>query len=265
MSTNGYEFLEINIIGHIATITMCRSDKLNALNHQMIAELHRALDELSDNIQVRAVILTGTGRGFSSGADVTEMLDFQERSADNSAQMPKPGITDLGLHIRKMKQPIIAAINGIAAGAGLAIALACDIRLASEDARFTCAFVKRSFVPDSGTSYMLPSLVGIGTAMEMALTGNIYDSKWALQKGLVNSVVSSNRLLECANDLASNIADNPPICVSLIKPLMYLQQAHFCEVLDNEREANYIASSTQDSKEAILSFLEKRTPHYRGE
>ena len=79
MSTNGYEFLEINIIGHIATITMCRSDKLNALNHQMIAELHRALDELSDNIQVRAVILTGTGRGFSSGADVTEMLDFQER------------------------------------------------------------------------------------------------------------------------------------------------------------------------------------------
>lgn len=101
--------------------------------------------------------------------------------------------------------------------------------------------------------------------MEMALTGNIYDSKWALQKGLVNSVVSSNRLLECANDLALNIADNPPICVSLIKPLMYLQPAHFCEVLDNEREANYIASSTQDSKEAILSFLEKRTPHYRGE
>ena len=152
MSTNEYQVIEISIIGHIATITMCRPDKLNALNHQMTGELHSALDELSDNIQVRAVILTGAGKGFCSGADVTEMLNSPELNTSNGGHTANPGVTNLGLHIRKMKQPVIAAINGIAAGVGLTLALACDIRLASENARFTCAFVKRSFVPDSGTS-----------------------------------------------------------------------------------------------------------------
>ena len=261
MAVRRYELLKMERTGHTATITLNRPEKLNALSSQLTAEFHSALDELSDQDDIRVVVLTGAGRGFCSGADVNELL---EGSQAPSAAIPDSGITALSHHIRRTRQPVIAAVNGVAAGAGLAIALACDIRLASEEASFSCIFVKRSLVPDAGSSYTLPRLVGLGVAMEMALTGDIYDANWALQKGLVNRVVHPDKLMEEAMALASTIASNPPMCVRSIKGLIYDHDEDLRGILKKESDANILLGGSEDALEAVRSFLEKRQPVYKG-
>jgi 2-(1,2-epoxy-1,2-dihydrophenyl)acetyl-CoA isomerase len=256
-----YDMLKTERTGHIATITLSRPEKLNALNSRMTAELHAALDELSKENNVRVVILTGSGRGFCSGADVNELLEKPEAPSDN---IRESSLNALSYHIRRNQQPVIAAINGVAAGAGLAIALASDIRLASEEASFSCIFIKRSFVPDAGSSYTLQRLVGLGIAMEMALTGNIYDASWALEKGLVNRVVPADRLMEEAMELANIIASNPPLCVRSTREILYDNDEDLFGVLEKESASNIILGSSEDSIESVNSFLEKRPPVYRG-
>ncbi|MFH1560333.1 MAG: enoyl-CoA hydratase/isomerase family protein [Chloroflexota bacterium] len=264
MASHSYDLVKLGRTGHVTTVTLNRPEKLNALSHQLTAELHAALDELSDESDVRTLILTGAGRGFCSGADVNQQLESLEGRQAHSSPPQGPGITALGPHIRRISQPVIAAINGVAAGAGLAIALACDIRLASEEASFSCIFVRRSLVPDTGTSYTLPRLVGHGVAMEMALTGNIYDAQWALEKGLVNRVVPPDRLMEEAMTLANDIASNPPICVRSIKELLYEHDEELLDILPKESAANILAADSEDRLEAVRSFLEKRPPVYKG-
>ena len=261
MAVPRYELLKLERTGHIATITLNRPGKLNALNSQMTAEFHSALDELSDEDDIRVVVLTGAGRGFCSGADVNELL---EGSQATHVTIPETDTTALSSHIRRTRQPVIAAVNGVAAGAGLAIALASDIRLASEETSFSCIFVKRSLVPDAGSSYTLPRLVGLGVAMEMALTGNIYDASWALEKGLVNRVVPADKLMEEAMVLANSIASNPPICVRSIKELLYDHDKDLRGILQKEIDANILLGVSEDALEAVRSFLEKRQPVYRG-
>ena len=261
MTVPRYELLKLERADHIATITLNRPGKLNALNSQMTAEFHSALDTLSDEDDIRVVVLTGAGRGFCSGADVNELL---EGSQAPSVTIPETEITALSSHIRRTRQPVIAAVNGVAAGAGLAIALASDIRLASEETSFSCIFVKRSLVPDAGSSYTLPRLVGLGVAMEMALTGNIYDARWALEKGLVNKVVPADKLMEEAMALANNIASNPPICVRSIKELLYDHDKDLRGILKKESDANILLVGSEDALEAVRSFLEKRQPVYKG-
>ena len=261
MAVRRYELLKAERTGHIATITLDRPGKLNALNSQMTAEFHAVLDELSNEDDIRVVVLTGAGRGFCSGADVNELLEARQAP---STTIPWADITALSSHIRRNRQPVIAAVNGVAAGAGLAIALASDIRLASEEASFSCIFVKRSLVPDAGSSYTLPRLVGLGVAMEMALTGDIYDAHWALEKGLVNRVVPADKLMEEAMVLASNIAANPPMCVRSIKELLYEHDEDLQGILKMESDANILLGGSEDALEAIRSFLEKRQPVYKG-
>lgn len=263
MAVGSYELLKLDRDGHIATITLNRPEKLNALSPQLTAEFHAALDELSDERDIRAVMLTGAGRGFCSGADVNSLLDSPEERQE-SATSQGPGITELAPHLRRIPQPVIATVNGLAAGAGLAIALASDIRIASQAARFSCIFVKRSLVPDAGTSYTLPRLVGHGIAMEMALTGNIYDAQWALEKGLVNRVVPADKLMEEATALANDIASNPPICVRSIKELLNGHDEDLLDILQKESAADIYAADSEDRLEAIRSFLEKRQPVYKG-
>lgn len=259
MAVRNYELLKLKVTGHIAIITLNRPEKLNALNAQLVAELHSVLDELSIDDVIRVVVFTGAGSGFCSGADVTELL----ANSDGNSQ-PTNDITTLSYHIRQNRQPAIAAVNGIAAGAGLAIALGCDIRIAAEEARFSSIFVKRSFVPDCGTSYTLPRLVGLGVAMEMALSGNIYDARWALEKGLVNRVVPGTNLMTDTMILANDIALNPPICVRSTRDLIYEHYEDLQGVLERERVADIPASNSEDALEAINSFLEKRRPIFKG-
>ena len=254
----------LDTYGHIAVIRLNRPERLNAINNALSDDVHTVLDEIEKQADIRVVILTGEGRGFCAGADVNQMSDSLQGKTN-----PKPPrypyiVSSIAGHIRRISQPVIAAVNGVAAGGGLGIALACDVRIASDDARFSCVFVKRSLVPDTGTSYTIAKLSGIGIAMEMALTGNVYDSKWALDKGLLNKVVSRDQLLDECFLLAEEIASNPPIAIKSIKQLMYSHSPDMDPIYQQERDANAPASNSEDRREAVKSFLEKRKPVYNG-
>lgn len=265
-----YTLLTLEQSGHVATITLCRPEKLNALSSALTQELHAVLDETAGKFpEIRAVIVTGAGRGFCSGADVAAQAEAlsrprDEQASSGAASNPSSSIPELAPHIRRVPQPVIAAVNGVAAGAGLSIALASDIRIASEEARFSSIFVKRSLVPDTASSFTLAVIAGIGVAMEMALTGHVYDAAWALEKGLVSKVVSAGQLMDEARAVAEEIASNPPICVRSIKQLMYAHGANLSEVLPMESAANAPSSGTEDRREAVMSFMERRQPLYKG-
>ena len=226
VASNKYQFLSSERQGHLAVITFQREDKLNALSEEMTVELHRALDEVAEEFPgTRVLILTGAGRGFCSGADVGRLI---QRANDDSAspkserpETPVSSIMLLASHLRRIPQPVVAAVNGVAAGAGLSLALCSDVRIASEDARFSAIFVKRSLVPDTAASYTIAALAGQGVAAEMCLTGRVYDARWALEKGLVNKVVPAGDLMAEAETLADEIASNPPIAVRSTKALLY--------------------------------------------
>ena len=170
----------------------------------------------------------------------------------------------LAPHIREIPQPVIAAVNGVAAGAGLGIALSCDIRLASEAARFTSVFIKRSLVPDAGVSEILGSLLGSGIASEMAYTGRVYDAEWALAKGLVNNIFAADQLMIKANELAQEISANPPLAIKATKSLMNSHYPDLNKVIETEHQANEPLRGTADQTEAVQAFLEKRAPIFVG-
>ncbi|MDE2860702.1 MAG: enoyl-CoA hydratase-related protein [Chloroflexota bacterium] len=263
MTTNRHDHVRLEHAGRVARVTLDRPEKLNALTARMAADLHSVLDGVAADNSIRVVIVTGAGRGFCSGADVNELL---APDSEITAVQPGFGITDLSTRIRGIPQPVIAAVNGVAAGAGLAIALACDIRIASQEAGFSSIFVKRSLVPDAGASLMLPRLVGVAAATEMALTGNVYDSQWALEKGLVSRVVPADTLMQEASALAEQIADNPPLAVRATRSLLYDgDNDALAGAMRRESDANALLSATHDAREAVLAFLEKRSPVYRGE
>ena len=253
---------------HVAVITLNRPDRLNALNRQMAQELHDSFDALASEFpDVRVVVITGSGRGFCSGADVGDMPARMAEGGDRDPNNPDPGpsITmQLAPHIREIPQPVIAAVNGVAAGAGLGIALSCDIRLASEAARFTSVFIKRSLVPDAGVSEILGSLLGSGIASEMAYTGRVYDAEWALAKGLVNNIFAADQLMIKANELAQEISANPPLAIKATKSLMNSHYPDLNKVIETEHQANEPLRGTADQTEAVQAFLDKRAHNFVG-
>lgn len=266
-----YEFLRLERHDPIGIITLNRPDKLNAVNAQLAREVHAALDELGEAFpDVRVVILTGEGRGFCSGADVDSMA--QSMTADGSTAQTNrdpisqrlDSIVSLAPHIRRIPQPVIAAVNGVAAGGGLGMALASDIRIASESARFSAIFIKRSLVPDTATSYTIASIAGQGVASEMGLTGGVYDAPWAYQAGLVNYIVAPDQVMEKAHELANEIAANPPLAVKAAKQLLYSYGNDLERVLDAESLAVEPISGSDDRKEAVLAFVERRPPIFKG-
>jgi 2-(1,2-epoxy-1,2-dihydrophenyl)acetyl-CoA isomerase len=257
-----YETILYTIEEGALTITFNRPDVLNAFNSKMGAELLDALKKAERDPSVRAIVLTGAGRAFSSGEDL------KARQAE--------GITEFGstlrdrynpivLKLRNIEKPILASVNGVAAGAGCSLALACDMRIASEKAGFLEAFVRVGLVLDSGASFFLPRLVGLGKAAEMAFLGDMVGAEEALRLGLVNRVVPHEELEAATHELAARLAKSPTKAIGLMKRAMNRALAmDLVDLLEYEVYAQETAGSTDDHKEGMAAFLEKRQPNFTG-
>ena len=246
--------------GAVLTITLNRPDVLNALNRAMHAGLGAALAEAGDP-DVRAVVVTGAGRGFCVGQDLTEFREGAEDVADRLRSLYHPNV----LAIRALEKPVIAAVNGAAAGAGLSLACACDLRIAVETAGFVPAFINIGLVPDSGGSYFVHRLLGYARAFEWMASGRRVTAAEAHSWGLVSEVVEADALPARAAEVAAGFAALPTRGVGMTKRLFDAAAAATLEEqLELEAELQAAATRTEDFREGVAAFLEKRKPEFKG-
>ncbi len=244
----------------VVTVTLNRRDVLNALTAAMLADLTAALEAAADP-EVRAVVLTGAGRGFCVGQDLTE---FREAAGDIAERL-RTNYHPAVRAIRALEKPVIAAINGAAAGAGLSLACACDIRLAADSATFVPAFINIGLIPDSGGSFFIHRLLGYARAFEWMTSGRRLSAAEAHAWGLVSEVVEADALAERAAMLAGELAALPTRGIGLTKQLFdHAQTATLDEQLELEAELQSAATQTEDFREGVAAFLEKRDPHFEG-
>ena len=262
-----YETIIVEKTENIEIIRLNRPQTLNAWNHQMGLEVTEVLNDARGDRDVKVVILTGNGRGFSSGADMSSLANIAKDSMPKEGLVNSgPSIVSVALQMRRLEKPIIGAINGITAGGGFGIALACDIRIASDQAKFTQVFVRRGLVPDVGSTFFLPKLLGTEKALELIFTGDMIDAEKAVELGLVSRMVLHDELMNESMKLAGRIADGPPIAMGLAKRAVYLgySSSDLPAHLDFELSLNQLCFSTEDFKEGVASFLEKRPPKFQG-
>lgn len=244
------------------TIRLHRPERANAFNFEMIAALQAALEEAATNEQVRCVVLTGAGSSFCAGHDITEMLAAQGQDISYREHLQRT-YNPLILQIRRLEKPVIAAINGPVAGAGLGVALACDLRIAAETVLFTVGFTGIGLVPDSAVSVLLPALIGLGRATEFTFTNQPINTVQALEWGLVNQVVAEGELEEATQKLAAGLAAGPTGAYGLTKRLFNQNVLpNLGEALELEGEFQEIASKRDEHTEGVKAFLEKRKPAF---
>ncbi len=254
----------VEISDHIATITLNRPEKLNALNGELMEALPEILQRLADDDEVRCLVLTGAGRGFCAGGDIGGMASGEAMPTEDPVSRLRRR-EEVSRLLHEMPKPTIAMINGPAAGAGLSIALACDIRIAAESARFGTAFVRVGFSGDYGGTWMMQRLVGPAKARELYFTGDLIDAREAERIGLVNRVAPDAELAKETRALAQRIASGPPIALARMKQNLNLAlRSDYSTLLDAEAEAMIFTGQTRDNREAIRAFLEKRQPTFEG-
>jgi len=248
--------------GNVIKITLNRPDVYNAFNEEMLFELQDAFRIAAEDENVRCVILTGAGKAFCSGQDLKDFNDKKSTFKEALETRYNPLIKQIAY----LPKPVVCALNGVAAGAGLSVALACDYRIAVESASLTEVFINVGLVPDSGSSFFLPRIVGYAKAFEMCVTGDKISAKEAKEIGLVNKVVSNNKLLvKCADAIAKNFASRPTKAIGMIKDLLNRSfDSGLDEILSLESNYQEKAGNTLDFKEGINSFLEKRTSNFTG-
>jgi 2-(1,2-epoxy-1,2-dihydrophenyl)acetyl-CoA isomerase len=252
--------------GAVLLLRMNNPDRLNALSTDLTEGLVEELTAARDDPDVRAIVLTGEGRGFSAGADLTALQEpYLRGERPRLSEFLRSGYNRLIPLLAETPKPVVAAINGVAAGAGVSLALACDLRIAGESASFTLAFSRIGLVPDSGACWLLPRTVGVARALELALLSERVDAHAAERYGLVSRVVEDHRLADEALALARTLADLPTVGLGLTK--LAFQQASrmtLAETLDLEAEIQDQAGATADHLEGVLAFLEKRRPVFTG-
>ncbi len=259
-----YETILFDVHDGVATITLNRPESLNAFNDQMISETTDAFKQVGRNKEVRCVVITGSGRGFSAGQDLKDVL--QRGPNISIGEHLRHGYNQLINRMVTLEKPIIGAINGVAAGAGCSVALAADLRLASDKASFIQAFSKVGLVPDSGSTWMLPRLIGYPRAYQMAITADKVDAATALAWGLVNEVVPADQLAEITAAWAARLAAGPTLAFGLTKRAMWASWGKsLAESMEYEAQLQDIAARSHDSHEGIIAFVEKRPAQYRGE
>jgi enoyl-CoA hydratase/carnithine racemase len=264
-----YEQIRYDVAENIATITLNRPDQLNAFTGRMMAEMIDAFDQSDADDDVRAVIVTGEGRGFCAGADLSgggETFDSDAQGARREPSgVPRDGGGLLTLRIFESLKPVIAAINGPAVGVGITMTLPMDIRLAADDAKIGFVFAKRGLVPEAASSYFLTRCVSVSTAMEWVATGRVFPATEALERGLVRSLHPKAELLDVARALGREIAENTaPVSVALSRQMLWrmLGADHPMEAHKVDSRAIHTRGSSPDVREGVLSFLEKRPANY---
>lgn len=262
----GYETLLVEKSESISRITLNRPSALNAINDTMGEELNAALKETDRDEKTRCLVITGAGRAFSAGEDVSSL---KERYGSGS-QLPlgdhlRKKYHPMMLRIRNMEKPVIARLNGIAAGSGASLALACDIRIASEEAGLKQAFIGVGLVPDSGSSWFLTRLLGPGKALELIMTGETIGAQEAKNLGLISKVVPATELDKAVDELAHKFASGPTKALALSKRVVNrVSTLDLVDALEYEALHQEIAGRTGDHLEAVKAFLEKRQPKFSG-
>jgi len=268
-----FETLLYAVEDGVATITLNRPDKLNAFNTQMMKDMIAAFDETDGDDNVRAVIVTGAGRAFCAGADLSAggaTFDYDKRSAEDNEARTRDGVQRDGgglltLRIFDSLKPVISACNGAAVGVGVTMQLAMDIRLASDTARYGFVFARRGINPEACSSWFLPRLVGVQTALEWCYTGRIFPAQEAAERGLVRSVHAPDDLLPAARAIAREIADNTaPVSVAITRQLIWRMAgaSHPMEAHKADSRGIQARGRAADAREGVTSFLEKRPPNY---
>lgn len=248
----------------VGTIQLNRPQTLNPLNMRCFTEITRAVEDLSGDPRIRSVILAGTGKAFSAGGDIKEIESFSPQDAlvfrDFMLEVKKAILC-----LRELAKPVITAVNGLAYGAGFSLALAGDVILASEDAKFCQVFVRVGLVPDAGSTFFLPRLIGTARAFPLIFLGEPIGAKEAESLGMVSKVVPAANLDEEAMNLAQKLAQGPTRAMGLAKKLVYggLEKT-LAEQLDDEASIQVLCSMTQDHREGIRAFKEKRNPQFQG-
>jgi len=258
------EGLKCEIENHVAWVTLDRPEKLNSLTHDMMDGLPMLFEELSLDPEVRCVVLRGAGRAFCAGGDISTAVDPGDLNQDQLVDRFKRRQRAAAL-LHEMAKPTIAQVNGVAAGAGLSLALACDMRIAGPDAKFGTAFVKVAFSGDYGATWLMQRLVGPARARELFFTADVIDAREAERIGFVNRVVPQDKLGDEVRRLAERIASGPPLALARMKH--NLNRALECDLqtlLTAEAEGTVEMMSTRDNAEALQAFFDKRPPIFEG-
>jgi enoyl-CoA hydratase/carnithine racemase len=254
----------------VVTVTMNRPEKKNALSTTMVRELTQVFDEITDSRTDRLLVLTGAGDAFTSGADLTPDAGAGESAmgggGPGSALTAMRRLGRLVVRLHEIPKPTIAAVNGVAVGAGCNLALGCDLIIASDAARFSEIFARRGLSLDGGGSWLLPRLIGLHKAKELAYLAEIISAEEAERYGIVNRVVPAGELAKVVDDLAHRIAAQPPIQISITKKLLNQSfSVSMAEAVEFEDVAQSLAFSSRDTAEAMAAFIEKRDPKFTGE
>jgi enoyl-CoA hydratase/carnithine racemase len=253
------ETLLVDRVEGVVTVTMNRPEKRNAVNALMWQELEACFREVTQRAEDRVVVLTGSGGAFCSGADLTSL-----GSADHPLSLMRR-VGDVALALHRLPKPTIAKVDGVAAGAGCNMALGCDLIVASPEARFSEIFARRGLSIDFGGSWLLPRLVGLHRAKELALLADVLSADEAYELGLVNRVVPSVEIDGFVDNWARRLAAGPPIALSMTKSLLNRSfESSMAQALEEEGRCQVINFSTADTAEALAAFMDKREPHFQG-
>ncbi len=261
-----YETIQLEMRGSVCVLTLNRPDRLNALTVQVANEFKAAVNEALER-GARAIVLTGAGRAFCAGGDVREMQELAKKDGRLEAFFDEPLrlLNEAILLIRQTPVPFIAAVNGVASGGGCNLALACDLVVAAESARFNQAFIKIGLTPDCGGTFILPRLVGWKRATELLFSGDLISATAAAEMGMINSVAPDDELMNKAMAMADKLAQAPTAAIGQIKLLLEASAANdFKSQLDLERKTQIESGRTKDFVEGVTAFLEKRPPRFVG-